>query len=90
MANKKAAMKDYRKNKKRHAHNQSITTELKTIAKKVRTLISAANREEADKVLTQYESKLCKAAKSNVIKKKNASRKISRLRQQWAAIGKKA
>lgn len=90
MANKKAAIKSLRQDKKKHDRNKTVLSEVRTLAKKVRTLIDAKKREEADTALKTLESKLTRAAKSNVIKKNNASRKISRLRSQWAKIGAKA
>ncbi len=90
MANKKAAIKSLRKDKKKHAHNKAVLSEVRTLARRARTLIEAKNREEADSALKALESKLDKASKSNVIKKNNASRRISRLRREWAAIGSKA
>ena len=86
MPNKKAAYKALRQDKKRHAHNKGIKSELGTLTKKARTLIEAKDKKESDIVLKKLESKLSKAAKTNVIKKNNASRRISRLRAQWAKI----
>lgn len=85
MPNKLAAIKRLRQDKKKHLYNKGILAELRTLAKKARTLITSKKRDEADIVLKQLESKLDKAAKINVIKKNNASRRISRLRQLWAA-----
>ena len=90
MANKKAAFKSLRQDKKRHVQNKAIMSELRTLAKKARTLISSENREEADTVLKKLESSLSRAVKRNTIKKNNASRRISRLRMQWVKIGNKS
>lgn len=87
MANKKAAIKSLRQDKKKHIQNHAILSELRTLTKKARTLISEKKREEADSALKKLESKLCRAAKSDMIKKNNASRRISRLRSQWTKIG---
>jgi len=89
MPNIRSAYKALRQDKKRHAHNKAMKTELGTLSKKARKLIEASNKKEADIVLKTLESKLDKAAKTNVIKKNNASRRISRLRAQWAKIEKK-
>ncbi len=88
MPNKKAAIKSLRQGKKRQEHNKTILSEIRTLVKNAKTLITAKDREEADKALKKLESKLSKAAKTDVIKKKNASRRISRLRSQWAKIEK--
>ena len=83
MANKKAAIKSLRQTKKRNARNVAARSELRTLAKKAKLLIAEKKRDEADKALKTLESKLSKAAKSNIIKKANASRRVSRLRAEW-------
>lgn len=88
MPNKKAAIKSLRQSKKRQEHNKTILSEIRTLIKNTKTLITAKDSEEANKTLKKLESKLSKAAKSKVIKKKNASRHISRLKSQWAKIKK--
>lgn len=84
MANKKAAMKSLRQDKKRHERNTAARSELRTLTKRARILLSENKREEADALLKKLESSLDRAVKKNVIKKGCASRKISRLRSQWA------
>ena len=90
MPNKKAAIKSLRQDKKKHDRNKSQVSEIRTLAKKAQTLITEKNRKEADVALRSLESKLCKAVKTNIIKKNNASRRISRLRGHWAKIESKA
>lgn len=87
MANKKAAIKSLRQDKKKHARNKAMISEIRTLTKKARGLISSKNKKEADAALKALESKLSKAAKSNIIKKNNASRRIGRLKSQCARIG---
>lgn len=87
MANKKAAIKSLRQDKKKHDRNKAAASELRTITKKVRTLIAEKKREEADTVLRKLESKLDRAYKSDRMKKNTVARKISRLRSQWSKIG---
>ena len=89
MPNKKAAIKSLRQDKKKHDNNKAAMSELRTLAKTARVLIEAQKKEEAETALKKLESKLDKAAKTNKIKKETASRKISRLRSQFAKIGKK-
>ena len=79
---KKSAYKRLRQDKKKHLRNKSVISEIRTLTKKSRALINDQKLDEADALLKQLESKLDKAAKSNVIKKKNASRKISSLKSQ--------
>ena len=87
MANKKAALKSLRQDKKKHERNKAAISELRSLTKKARVLIDEKKRDQADVILKKLESKLCKAAKTKQIKKANASRKISRLRSHWAKIG---
>ena len=84
MANKQAALKSLRQDKKRHDRNTATRSALRTLTKKARTLLAENKREETDAVLKKLESKLDRAVKKNVIKKGNASRKISRLRTEWS------
>ena len=84
MPNKKAAIKSLRQDKKKHSRNKAVIAELRTLAKKAHALIDEKKRDEAEKALRNLESKLSRAAKSNIIKKNNASRRISRLRSEFA------
>lgn len=87
---KKAAEKWLRQSKKRHLRNVKVKEGLKEIIKKVRTLISGKKIEEAKKALVEVYSKLDKAVKYKVIKKRTASRKKSRLAQALnKVLGKK-
>jgi ribosomal protein S20 len=85
---KKSGFKRLRQDKKKHERNKSAVTEIRTLAKKARTLIAAKNREEADAVLKKLESKMDRAVKRNIVKKGTVSRSISRLRKQFSAIKK--
>jgi small subunit ribosomal protein S20 len=63
-------------------------SEIKTIAKKFESLIAEKNIKEAGIVLGKFSSKMDKAAKKGVIKKNNASRKISRFMKRLSALSK--
>ncbi|MGE5308733.1 MAG: 30S ribosomal protein S20 [Deltaproteobacteria bacterium] len=84
MPKRKAAVKQERKDRKRHAHNLKIKTELKKAVKKFQQLIVAKNAAEAKTVLTKVFSLLDKAAKKNVIHKNKASRDKSRFSSRLA------
>lgn len=58
--------------------NQTVRSELKTLYKKIVSLVSE-NPEQAKAEAKTLASKLDKAAKSNIIPKQRASRKKSRL-----------
>jgi small subunit ribosomal protein S20 len=79
MAKRKAAVKRERIDKKRHAHNVKIKTELKKTVKKYQQLIVQKNSTEAAATLKKVYALLDKAAKKNIIHKNKASRDKSRL-----------
>jgi small subunit ribosomal protein S20 len=87
MPNIRSAYKRLRQDKKKHERNKAVKSELHTLIKKAQALIDEKKREEADVTLKKLESKMDKAAKSDIIKDKKASRQISRLRQHWSQIG---
>lgn len=82
----KSAFKRLRQDKKKHLANKAKMSALRTTAKKIRLAISEKNTDEANRLIRIYESKLDKAAKTNLIKKNNASRRISRLRKALSQI----
>ncbi|HRZ13899.1 MAG TPA: 30S ribosomal protein S20 [Candidatus Omnitrophota bacterium] len=79
MANRRAAVKSLRVDKKRHARNMRIKNELKKTIKNFQALVAEKKSEEARKVLLKVSSLLDKAAKKNVIHANTASRRKSRL-----------
>ena len=90
MPQKKSAYKRLRQDNKKHLRNKSKISEIRTLTKKVRTLISSQNKKEAEVTLKELESRMDKAAKTNTIKKNTVSRSVSRLRKQLDLVGKKA
>lgn len=84
----KSGYKRLKKDKKRQLRNQNKISEIKTLMKNVRTLIAEKKAKEAETALRLLESKFCKAAKTNTVKKENVSRRIGRLKKQVAAISK--
>ena len=76
---KHAALKQLRKDKVRHARNQSVESELKTFTKQFLTLINAKKVEEARNLLHTIEKKYDRAASKHVIHRNTASRIKSRL-----------
>lgn len=76
---KKSAWKELRKSRKRRQRNIAIKSELKTAAKKLENLISSGKKTDASGFYKLVCSKLDKAASHNIIHKKTASRKKSRL-----------
>ena len=78
MAKRKAAVKRERVDKKLHARNVKIKTELKKAIKKYQALVVAKNAGEAKTALSKVYALLDKAAKKNVIHKNKANRTKSR------------
>lgn len=79
MANRRAAVKRLRVDKKRHARNVRIKNELKKAVKKLHGLIAAKKPEEAKQALSKVSSLLDKAAKKNIVHRNTADRRKSRL-----------
>ena len=84
----KSGYKRLKKDKKRQLRNQAKISELKSLMKDVRTLITEKKAKEAEAALRLLESKFCKAAKTNTVKKENVSRRIGRLKKHISKIGK--
>jgi small subunit ribosomal protein S20 len=77
--NKKSAEKRVRQNERRRLRNRSKRSTLRKAIREVRIAIETKSLEGVDEKLSLAQSKLGKAAKTNLIKKNNASRRISRL-----------
>ncbi|MGB9680899.1 MAG: 30S ribosomal protein S20 [Patescibacteria group bacterium] len=78
MAQKKSALKEWRKAKKREAQNKKIKANLKYLERKfLKTL--AKDKNGAGSIFIKLQKALDKAAKRGIIKKNTASRKKSRL-----------
>jgi len=73
-----SAKKALRQNIKRRKANVKKKTELKSVIKQYKKLVSE-NKEEAKKYLSEVYKKLDKSAKVNLIRKNKASRVKSRL-----------
>lgn len=74
----KSAIKRMRSDERKAERNQTVRSELKTLYKKIVTLVSE-NPEQAKAEAKLLVSKLDKAAERNIIPKQRASRKKSRL-----------
>tara|TARA_Y100000816_G_scaffold252842_1_gene204040 strand:- start:3487 stop:3747 length:261 start_codon:yes stop_codon:yes gene_type:complete len=79
MANTKSAIKRIRRISRQTLVNKSRKTRFRKATKKMKTLIEKKNKAEAIKFLPTLNSELMKIAKTGIIKKKNASRNISRI-----------
>ena len=79
MPNTKSAIRRVRRVNKQTFVNRIRKSKYKSIIKEISLLIAAKKKKEAVKLLPKLNSQLMKICKTNVIKKKTASRKISRL-----------
>ena len=79
MANHKSAAKRARQTIKKNALNTRTKAGVRTIEKKVRTAVTAGDKEAAMKVLVTFASRMDKAAKKGLFHRNTASRKVSRL-----------
>ena len=77
-----AALKQMRKDRKRHARNQAIRSELKTTTKQFLTSLKQNNPSEAAALMRTVAKKLDRAASKKMIHRKTASRYKSRLTQR--------
>jgi len=77
--NKPSAIKRVRQNERRRIRNKAKRSTMRSTIKKVRVALEENNTEALPELLRQAQSKLGKAAKTNLVKKGNARRRTSRL-----------
>ena len=86
MANTKSAIKRIRRISKQTSVNKARKSRYKNALKKMNLLIDNKKKTEALKFLPKLNSELMKIAKTGIIKKKNASRNVSRLTKRISTI----
>jgi small subunit ribosomal protein S20 len=79
MPNTKSAIRRVRRVKKQTQVNRIRRSKYKNAIKRMENLIKSKKKEEAKKFLSKFQSILMQVAKSGVISKNTASRKISRV-----------
>jgi small subunit ribosomal protein S20 len=79
MANTKSAIKTIRRIARQTAVNKSRKSRFRNAIKKMNTILDTKNKNDALTYLPKLNSELMKIAKTGIIKKKNASRNISRI-----------
>jgi len=79
MANTKSAIKRIRRISKQTVVNKSRKSKFKNAIKKMNLLLGSKKKKEALAFLPKLNSELMRVAKTGVVKKKNASRNISRI-----------
>lgn len=88
MANTTSAKKATRKIARRTAINKSRRTQMRGAVRGVEDAIKRGDRDAALQAMSRAEPELMRAAQLNIVHKNNASRKVSRLTQQIAKLGK--
>ena len=89
MPNTKSAIRRVRRVKKQTQVNRIRKSKYKSAVKQMASYIDAGNLDKAKSFLPKFSSQLMKVAKTGVINKKTASRKISRLTKKINKIKKK-
>ena len=79
MPNTKSAIRRVRRVKKQTQINRIRKSKFKSAIKKMDFLIKSKEKEKAKKYFSKFQSILMQVAKSGVINKKTAARKISRV-----------
>ena len=79
MANIKSAIKTIRRISRQTKVNKSRRSKFKTAIKKMNVLIEKKNKKDALVYLPKLNSEIMKIAKTGIIKKRNASRNLSRI-----------
>ena len=79
MANTKSAIKRVRRIARQTAVNKSRKSKFKNAIKKMNLILEKKDKKEAISFLPKLNSELMKIAKTGIIKRKNASRNISRI-----------
>ena len=86
MANTKSAIKRIRRISKQTAVNKARKSRYKIALKKMSVLIENKKKSEALKFLPRLNSELMKITKTGIIKKKNASRNVSRITKKISSL----
>tara|TARA_B100000287_G_scaffold344653_1_gene331879 strand:+ start:189 stop:449 length:261 start_codon:yes stop_codon:yes gene_type:complete len=79
MANIKSAIKTIRRISRQTKVNKSRKSRFKNAIKKMNALIEKKNKKDALTYLPKLNSEIMKIAKTGIIKKRNASRNLSRI-----------
>ena len=86
MANTKSAIKRIRRISRQTVVNKARKSRYKNALKKMAVLIEKKKKTEAIKFLPKLNSELMKIVKTGIIKKKNASRNVSRITRKISAL----
>ena len=79
MPNTKSAIRRVRRVKKQTQVNRIRKSKYKTAVKQMETYLKAKEKEKAKKYFSKFQSILMQVAKSGIVSKNTAARKISRI-----------
>lgn len=85
---KHAALKQLRKDRRRHQRNQAVKTGLKTLTKRLVTLLGEKKFDEARTLIREVVKQYDHAAAKGVIHRNTAARKKSRLMRHLNTVAK--
>ena len=83
MPNTKSAVRRVRRVKKQTQVNKIRKSKYKNAIKQMETLLKLKDKEKAKKYFSKFQSILMQVAKSGIINKKTAARKISRISKKF-------
>ncbi len=86
MANTKSATKRIRRISRQTVVNKKRRSRFKSAVKKMNILLDTKKKKEALAFLPKLNSELMKVAKTGIIKKRNASRNISKITRKINAL----
>ena len=86
MANTKSAIKRIRKISRQTVVNKSRKSKFKNAIKKMNLFLDSKKKKEALAFLPKLNSELMKIAKTEIVKKQNASRNISRITKKISTL----
>ena len=86
MATHKSAEKRARQNRVRSIRNASRKTRVKSILKKLDDVLKSNNKAVAEEILKKASSMISKGVSKGTLRKRTASRKISRLSKKVSAL----
>ena len=86
MANTKSAIKTTRRISRETKINKIRKTRFRNALKKMKAIIEKKDKKQALDYLPKLNSEIMKVAKTGIIKKRNASRNLSRLTRKINAI----
>jgi len=86
MANTKSAIKTIRRISRQTVVNKARKSRFKNALKKMNLILDKKQKKDALAYLPKFNSELMKIAKTGIIKKRNASRNISRVTKKISSL----